>query len=118
MAEQATIEVSGHCVMCSWPRDRKGYVFHPGPCPRVLPQALIDTNADRNGQSWTVEEHITRPVEVGELVLLIDYGDGPESPFLTFGRVVGQKGTIVYFDHVGRRGVSSRSETWLYVVED
>lgn len=61
--------------------------------------------------SWTLPKYVSRVVDMGELVLLVDTQDGEEAPFVTWGRVVGVR-EIVRFRHVGGATVSSG---YLYV---
>lgn len=101
--------VSGYCPHCSWVGrvgQQDKLVFHTSPwCPRMFPTAWIDSNAthrDEDGHDcpWTITEHVSRPVAVGELVLLVDTGDGEEFPFATWGRVTEVGRRIVKFEAV------------------
>lgn len=115
-----TIELTGYCTNCSFPDSppsARRYVFHPSPwCPKFPAVAIIDSNSDHwiddggmgHYEPWTLARHISRPVEVGELVLLVDLNDGPDRPFATWGRVK-EGGRIVTFDKV------AENNRYLYV---
>jgi hypothetical protein len=82
---RASIEVTGGCPMCS--RSRRGPVFHMGKCPFTFPVGHMDTNS-LDSRDSTIFCTVAEPVEVGDLVLLVDTGDGDDSPFATWGRVL------------------------------
>lgn len=70
--------------------------------------ALIDSN-------WglkTLNKHLSRVVRIGELVLLVDYEDGPTIPFVTWGRVAEVRDKMVYFE------VAAENNRWTYAKED
>lgn len=70
------IEVTGHCAMCTY-GDKP--VFHGTPwCPDIPAVACVDWNAAREGADGQLRfrtSHTTRPVEIGEAVLLLCDGD-------------------------------------------
>lgn len=106
-----TTTVSGHCTRCTW-GDR--FVFHDTPwCPREFATGWIDTNeGDRQDDGRFVRfTKPSRPVAEGELILLIDTGDGEDRPFATWGRVVYVNGG---YAHCVEAGWTDGPDGWLY----
>lgn len=82
------LTLQGQCEHCSWPKIGR-YVIHATPwCPRFPAIATVDWNAGRkhdesHDEIYCAAAHVSRPVEVGEYVLLLC-----EDEFVTWGKVI------------------------------
>lgn len=75
--------VTGYCRNCTI---RENYVFHDVPwCPHI-PAVIVDVDTNCSRPFFPAAP--SRPVVIGELVLIVDYGDGEDSPFVTWAHVV------------------------------